>query len=155
MNHCCFNTPLGLITIGYKSGLLYSLSFASVVSCQRACTPFERMVEEMVQSYLRGNRRDITLSFSIDALKGTEFQKRVWSALCDISYGERKTYGDIAKMIGNPRSAQAVGNACGANPLPLLIPCHRVVAQNSIGGFSAGLKVKEALLTLEGGGTIL
>lgn len=82
--------------------------------------------------------------------KGTEFQKKVWKAMQKIPYGEVKTYKWIAQVIGKPLAVRAVGNACGANPIPLVIPCHRVVAQNSLGGFSSGLHIKKRLLHLEG-----
>jgi O-6-methylguanine DNA methyltransferase len=84
-------------------------------------------------------------------LPGTEFQRKVWAALRKISPGQTKSYGEIARAIGRPRAVRAVGNACGANPVPVLIPCHRVLAANGkIGGFSAGLKWKRRLLMWEG-----
>ncbi len=81
---------------------------------------------------------------------GTEFQRAVWNELKKIPRGEVRTYGDIAVSIGNPRAARAVGSACGANPLPLFIPCHRAVAKNGPGGFGSGLPWKRLLLEAEG-----
>jgi len=82
---------------------------------------------------------------------GTEFQKRVWSALQKISLGETKSYGEIAQAIGRPKAVRAVGGACGANPIPILVPCHRVLAANKkLGGFSGGLDWKRTLLAREG-----
>ncbi|KXW59198.1 methylated-DNA--[protein]-cysteine S-methyltransferase [Ferrovum myxofaciens] len=84
-------------------------------------------------------------------LSGTGFQRAVWDALCTIPVGQWRTYGDIAALIGRPRAVRAVGSACGANPLPFLIPCHRVVASGGRwGGFGLGLDVKEVLLFREG-----
>lgn len=81
---------------------------------------------------------------------GTSFQRKVWRAIQKIPYGETRSYLWIAKQIRNPKAVQAVGQACGKNPLPLLIPCHRVVASHGkIGGFSGGLKLKRRLLKLE------
>ncbi len=87
----------------------------------------------------------------LDVSCGTEFQKRVWLAMKKIKPGNTRSYGEIARSIGKPKAVRAVGGACGANPIPVLIPCHRVLAANrKIGGFSGGLEWKEKLLTREG-----
>jgi O-6-methylguanine DNA methyltransferase len=84
-------------------------------------------------------------------LAGTEFQKSVWRALRKIRHGQTKSYGEIARAIGKPKAVRAVGGACGANPIPVLVPCHRVLATNKkLGGFSAGLDWKRSLLAREG-----
>jgi O-6-methylguanine DNA methyltransferase len=81
----------------------------------------------------------------------TEFQKSVWRALRKIRRGQTKSYGEIARAIGRPKAVRAVGSACGANPIPVLVPCHRVLAANKkLGGFSGGLNRKRELLTREG-----
>lgn len=82
-------------------------------------------------------------------LSGTPFQVKVWNAVSKIPYGNTVTYGDIACEIGNPNACRAVGSACGANPLPIIIPCHRVRGQNSPGGFTGGMFLKKQLLNLE------
>lgn len=83
---------------------------------------------------------------------GPDFHRKVWKALLRIPAGRTRTYGDIARTIGHPRAARAVGQACGANPLPLVIPCHRVTAANGrLGGFSCGLPWKKLLLECERG----
>ena len=103
-----------------------------------------------IAGYLAGAVRAFTVPVSAD---GTAFQKAVWAELARIPYGKRRTYGEIAAKLGRPRGARAVGAACGANPVPILVPCHRVVASGGgLGGFSAGLAVKRRLLDLEGGG---
>lgn len=87
----------------------------------------------------------------LDLQDGTPFQKQVWQALQAIAPGATRSYGEIAAELGRPRSARAVGQACGANPIPLLIPCHRVLAQGRrLGGFSGGVGWKERLLQREG-----
>lgn len=86
----------------------------------------------------------------LDLSGGTEFDREVWRALGAIPAGKVRTYGEVAQAIGKPRAARAVGNACGRNPVAIVIPCHRVVAAGGIGGFGAGLAVKRKLLALEG-----
>lgn len=86
----------------------------------------------------------------LDISDGTVFQQNVWKELLKIPWGKTKTYGEIAHKLGNPKLARAVGAACGANPIPIFIPCHRVVSSDgSLGGFSAGLKWKKLLLEIE------
>jgi len=83
-------------------------------------------------------------------LKGTPFQKKVWSALTKIPYGKTRSYKDIAHAISHPKAFRAVGNANGSNPIPLIVPCHRVIESNGgLGGFGHGLKVKRQLLAFE------
>jgi O-6-methylguanine DNA methyltransferase len=84
--------------------------------------------------------------------EGTEFQRAVWKEIRKIPRGQTRTYGEIAAAIGRPNAVRAVGSACGANPIPLWIPCHRVVAKNGLGGFGSGLPWKKMLLELEGWG---
>jgi len=87
----------------------------------------------------------------LDISAGTAFQRRVWCALRKIACGQTRSYGEIARAIGRPKAARAVGAACGANPIPVLLPCHRVLAANKkIGGFSGGLDWKRKLLRREG-----
>ena len=88
----------------------------------------------------------------LDLAGGTEFQRKVWAALRRIGAGKTETYGQVAAALGRPKAARAVGSACGANPAPLLIPCHRVVASGrGVGGFSGGLDWKRKLLARENG----
>ncbi len=87
----------------------------------------------------------------MDLSAGTPFQQAVWRALAEIPPGQTKSYGEIAQTIGRPKAFRAVGQACGANPIPILIPCHRALAANGkIGGFSGGLDWKRRLLEAEG-----
>jgi methylated-DNA-[protein]-cysteine S-methyltransferase len=86
----------------------------------------------------------------LDLSSGTEFQQRVWRAMLEIDFGRTLSYGEIAAKIGKPKATRAVGGACGANPIPVLVPCHRVLAANQrLGGFSSGLDWKRKLLAIE------
>ena len=97
--------------------------------------------------YLNGERRDFDLPL---APEGTEFQKKVWRALSRIPYGETRSYGEIAEGIGSPKASRAVGMANHRNPLPILIPCHRVIGKNdALTGYAGGLEYKKVLLELE------
>ncbi len=101
-----------------------------------------------IDEYFKKKRRKFNLDIS---LIGTDFQKKVWNALAEIPYGETFSYKWIADKIGRPKSSRAVGGACGKNPLPLIIPCHRVIASNgSLCGFGSGIDFKKFLLELEG-----
>jgi O-6-methylguanine DNA methyltransferase len=87
----------------------------------------------------------------LDLSSGTEFQQRVWGTLCRIASGRTLSYAEVAVKVGNPRGTRAVGGACGANPIPVLVPCHRVLAAHqALGGFSSGLGWKRKLLAREG-----
>ncbi len=99
--------------------------------------------------YLSGKARSFDLPLDLDG--PPSFRIKVWKVLQTIPYGRVRSYGWVARKVGKPKAARAVGGACGANPVPLLVPCHRVVAgDGSLGGFSAGLGVKKRLLKLEG-----
>jgi O-6-methylguanine DNA methyltransferase len=108
---------------------------------------WHRMTETALQNILVGRKPKKLPPLD---LAGTEFQKSVWNALRKISPGKTKSYGEIAQAIGRPRAVRAVGGACGANPIPVLVPCHRVLAANKkLGGFSGGLDWKRRLLARE------
>ena len=106
--------------------------------------PDEWMVQ--VNEYLQGERKSFDLEV---APEGTDFQKSVWAAMMKIPYGETRTYSQIAAAIGRPKAMRAVGTACGKNQIPIIIPCHRVVAASGLGGFSLDLGMKKQLLALE------
>lgn len=98
--------------------------------------------------YFSGTRQTFDLPLDV---RGTSFQRAVWSQVILIPYGATASYGDIAQLVGKPKASRTVGSAVGANPLPIVIPCHRVVGSGgSLVGFGAGLDVKETLLRLEG-----
>lgn len=101
-----------------------------------------------IKEYLQGNRTYFTIPY---VFQGTAFQHDVWQALCDIPYGEKRTYSDIALSVGRPTAVRAVGTAIGANPLLMIVPCHRVIGkQGALTGYRGGLDMKTRLLELEG-----
>lgn len=104
-------------------------------------------IERQIHEYMEGKRERFDVAIHPE---GTVFQKRVWQALREIPYGELRSYGDIAKAVGNPKAARAVGAANGKNPIPLIIPCHRVVGSDgSMTGFGSGIDIKKKLIQLE------
>jgi methylated-DNA-[protein]-cysteine S-methyltransferase len=106
--------------------------------------------ERQLGEYFAGKRR--TFSVALD-LRGTRFQKDVWEALLAIPFGETRSYGQLAKQMGNPRATRAVGAANGRNPVSIIVPCHRVIGSSGkLTGFAGGLEVKAHLLNLEAGG---
>jgi methylated-DNA-[protein]-cysteine S-methyltransferase len=105
-------------------------------------------VEQQLREYFSGQRNGFELDLNFH---GTEFQKKVWSALLTIPFGETRSYRDIAFQIGNPAAVRAVGAANGKNPISIIAPCHRVIGSSgALTGFAGGLSAKELLLTLEG-----
>jgi len=106
-----------------------------------------RKAVAQLRQYLAGERRGFDFPMRIET---TAFTGHVLQALADIPYGETLSYGEVAGMVGNPRAARAVGQAVGANPLPIVLPCHRVLAANGPGGFGSGLGWKRYLLGVEG-----
>ena len=110
--------------------------------------PILRQAATELKEYMAGKRRVFSVTFEVE---GTEFQCSVWKALWDIPFGEVRSYADIANALGKPKATRAVGAANGKNPLPIFIPCHRVIGSDgSLAGFSAGIEVKRALLAREG-----
>jgi methylated-DNA-[protein]-cysteine S-methyltransferase len=100
-------------------------------------------------AYFRGERKDFDLQLNP---RGTDYQKRVWNLLREIPCGRTTTYGELAAKVGNPRASRSVGAANGKNPLPIVIPCHRVIGSNGkLTGYAGGLEAKKMLLELEGG----
>ena len=120
----------------------------------RASSATLREARKQLVEYLTGRRTSFDLP--LDLSRGTVFQRRVWNALRAIPYGQLWSYRGLASRVGGVQYARAVGGAVGANPLPIVLPCHRVIAQDaSIGGFSCGLPAKRRLLALEGSLSLL
>lgn len=154
-----FDTPVGLFSACVnEEGQLVGTSFGEVAPA-RAGSVFagseespKRLaaVRRQILEYFAGKRRDFELSL---APAGTAFQQRVWAELLLIPYGQTRSYGDLAKRLGQPGASRAVGSANGSNPICLVIPCHRVIATGGgLGGFAFGLEMKRRLLDLERGG---
>jgi methylated-DNA-[protein]-cysteine S-methyltransferase len=106
-----------------------------------------RLISQL-DAYFAGKLREFKIPLD---LRGTSFQRRVWELLCDIPWGETRSYGQIAKALGQPKAARAVGRAVGTNPVSIVVPCHRVIGSDgTLTGYGGGLDRKEALLKLEG-----
>lgn len=110
-------------------------------------TPLLERAKSELDEYFKGLRKDFDLPLDLNNL--TSFQQKVLSSCRKIPYVQTVTYADIARDINSPKASRAVGNALHNNPIMIVIPCHRVLAKNSIGGFACGLEVKNKLLTLE------
>ena len=143
---CSRMTSLGEISISERDGFITSLEFAG---CRNG--PCSVVLDEafaQLEEYLSGMRRMFKLDLRPD---GTDFQKDVWTALTRIPYGKTVSYAELAEISGHPGAYRAAGNANGRNPIPIIIPCHRVVrSDGGIGGYSLGIELKTRLLRLEG-----
>lgn len=153
MYYCYLDTPIGelllagdddgLAMIGFPKGSMRRNAEPDWIFNEKPLTAARRQLRE----YFAGKRRSFDLPLR---LSGTEFQQSVLRALQEIPYGETVSYGEIARRIGRPRAVRAVGAANGRNPLPIVIPCHRVIGKGGdLTGFGGGLDTKEALLRLE------
>ena len=142
-----YQSPFGLLKIGATDGKVILVGIVSKQDEQNQPTPLSAEVYRQLQEYFAGKRTMFTVPY---ALNGTSFQQAVWAQIAKIPYGQTVTYKDIAQAIDKPRAFQATGRAVGANPLAILIPCHRVVGSNGeLTGYAFGLEMKKALLNLE------
>lgn len=142
------NSPIGLLCIEEENGFVVGLHVDNhAKASSHTPSPLQREAIRQLQEYFDGVRT----SFQLPILPtGTPFQKKVWSALQEISYGKTCSYKDIAQAINQPTATRAVGGANNKNPILILIPCHRVIGANgSLVGFGCGLEVKQYLLDLE------
>lgn len=146
---CSFGVCLVSIQPVARAGVLRKdlASFAGRRRIERrpaALKTFRRQIE----SYFQGRRRRFSIPLDFC---GTDFERKVWKALLSIPYGRTRTYSQVARQIGHPKAARAVGMACHKNPLGILVPCHRVVGSGgALTGYSSGLDIKRKLLDLEG-----
>lgn len=146
MPQLSLHAPVGDLSVSEEDGFIVALDWGW--GRDQSPTPLLTEASRQLNAYFDGEltRFDLPLKPT-----GTAFQQHVWKSMLKIPYGRTRTYGELASMLNS--SAQAVGGACGRNPLPILIPCHRVVATNgALGGYSGGggLETKTALLRLEG-----
>ena len=144
-----YDTSLGRVFITSSDDNVKCVSIGknSFVDAVYTETTLIRKAYTQLCEYLEGRRKRFELPLSPD---GTDFQKKVWNELMNIPYGETATYGEIAKRIGNPNASRAVGNANNKNPIPIFIPCHRVIGANGkLVGYAYGLDMKRTLLDLE------
>jgi len=147
LSQLSLHSPVGDLTLSEQDGAIVALDWGWVEAQSNA--PVLAEARRQLQAYFDGER----LAFNLPlAPAGTAYQRRVWQALCDIPPGVTRTYADIARTAGG--SPRAVGGANGRNPIPIVIPCHRVVATTGIGGYSGGdgLPTKRFLLALERAG---
>lgn len=146
MPQLAFNSPIGPLTLSEEDGVIISLDWGWPPDSEE--TPLLLRARDQLEEYFDGRRRVFDLPL---APFGTAFQKRVWQALAAIPFGATRTYGDVAAELGT--AARALGSACGRNPIPIIIPCHRVLGGNGrLGGYSGmdGVDTKRFLLRLEG-----
>ncbi len=159
MKHALIETDLGWVAIGIEHGAVCAAALPSTrelaefaISDWGADEPADKEEAELfVGLVLRAVAgEDIRLDGNVRIGVGTEFQRAVWEGVSRIPKGETVTYGELAADAGYPGAARAVGQAVGSNPIPVLIPCHRVVASNGIGGFGGDIRIKKRLLAAEG-----
>lgn len=146
MEQAVIYSPVGPLTLFAEDDSLTALVYGDYGGYDDI--PLFREARRQLDEYFEGQRQDFHLPLRPE---GTEFQKKVWQVLCRIPYGQLISYRELAARVGSPRAFQAVGQANGHNPLPILIPCHRVIAADgTLGGYSGGLERKRFLLHLEG-----
>jgi methylated-DNA-[protein]-cysteine S-methyltransferase len=153
LRYCHHDSPVGPLLLAGDGTALRLLSFPSgkrAVAPQEGWrpdpAPFDA-VRRQLDAYFRGELRVFSLPLEI---RGTAFQKKIWGALAAIPYAETRSYGEIARALGTPGASRAVGAANGANPLPIILPCHRVIGQSgALTGFGGGLDTKTWLLQHE------
>lgn len=143
-----YPTPMGRITLASDGSSLTQLAFGAVeLAGTNTPTVLTNEAANQVQEYLAGRRKAFDLPLDPH---GTAFQQQVWDALQHIPYGETRSYQQVAQMLGKPQAMRAVGGANNKNPLPIVIPCHRVIGvSGDLVGYVAGLKIKKFLLDLE------
>ena len=150
MNSCAYPSPIGKITLIENNGFLTHLLLpgnTAKIECSYQKSDLLNKANAQLQEYFNGKRTSFDLPLQP---KGTEFMHAVWQALADIPYGATVSYKDIAVKINHPKAYRAVGMANNRNPLPIFIPCHRVIAANGkMCGYGAGIPIKEYLLQLE------
>ena len=150
----CYKSPIGWIDIIADEKGIVRASFSEAAPLSKATSPpthpiLTRTIK-LLDTYFAGGAIDFA-EIPVQIAHATDFQQLVWKAIQQIPYGEVRTYQWIADEIGRPKSARSIGNAVGANPLSILIPCHRVIRSNgALGGYGGGLDRKRHLLALEG-----
>jgi len=154
MNYCYVDSPAGRLLIACDEDAIRRIEFPRdgrpaepEAGWRHSESGLLREAATQLSEYFSGRRAVFSIALHPD---GTEFQKTVWRRLQEIPYGRTISYGELAKGVGNPKASRAVGAANGCNPIPIMIPCHRVIGSDGkLTGFGGGLPAKEALLSLE------
>jgi methylated-DNA-[protein]-cysteine S-methyltransferase len=145
------DTPVGHLVLESDGDVLIGIWLPAQASTTRGdghdAPPVLKDTATQLEEYFAGERTGFDVPMELD---GTAFQKEVWRELTRIRYGETISYGELARRVGRPKGPRAVGQANGKNPIPIIVPCHRVLASNGIGGYGGGLPMKRALLAVEG-----
>ena len=148
MDYVVIQSPLGPLTLAAAETALTGIAFGRWMAGQENRTPVLAQAVRELEEYFAGERQEFTVPL---APEGTEFQKSVWAELQKIPYGETASYKDIAVRLGKPGAAIAVGQANSRNPIPIIIPCHRVIGTSGkLVGYTGGMHIKKTLLTIEG-----
>lgn len=154
MNTCFYDTAAGRLGISENNGKITNLYFESdriPHELHISETPLLKEAARQLDEYLAGRLREFSLPLDP---AGTDFMKKTWEELCRIPYGRTATYGQLAEKIGSPKAYRAVGMANNRNPIPIFIPCHRIIGSDgSLTGYRGGLLLKKVLLDLESCGT--
>ena len=144
-----YNSPVGNIGLLIEDHNLISISLTNPmlkgIEAKKDSESFKYVITQLDEYFFEG-RKKFDIAFKISP---TNFRLKVYQEMQKIPYGKSITYSDLAGKVGSPKAFRAVGTACGKNPLPLIIPCHRVKAQSGLGGFTGGLDIKRFLLNLE------
>ena len=144
-----YNSPVGDISLVKDEMDLIGLSFSNQIlnniEAKNDKNPFKMIIDQLNEYFYEG-RKNFTIQYR---LPFTGFRLEVFQEMIKIPYGECISYSYLAKKVGNPKAYRAVGTSCGKNPLPLVVPCHRVLSKSGLGGFTGGLDIKKFLLELE------
>lgn len=145
-----YDTDIGKIGIEEKDGFIVKVHFGSDTSFKDEDIKETAVINKAyieLNNYLKGDIKEFTIPLKVD---GTEFMKEVWNGLLKIPYGETLSYKELGEKIGRPKAARAIGLACNKNPIPIFIPCHRIVGSNGdLTGYLGGLNIKKKLLEIE------
>lgn len=148
MSSMSIDSPFGKISIFEENGFVVKIGFFSeACAAENSDSPTLKAAAAQLEEYFSGGRKDFSVPLNP---QGTDFQKKVWRAAEKIKFGQTASYKRIAELVGKPNAARAVGGALGRNPVPILIPCHRIVGANGrLTGFALGLDCKKKLLEIE------
>ena len=143
-----YHSPIGTIKIEEEWGFIVRISFEEGKEDKNSANPYINKCKEELEEYFSGLRKEFTIKYRYDI--GTEFQKKVWEELKTIKYGTTKSYKEIAEKVDNIKAVRMVGEANNRNPLPIIIPCHRVIGKKGkLVGYIGGIRAKEILLNIE------